>query len=134
MLTSIFLVFFNNAFNDTLIEGLRGNGNKILHSKFFDTLKIRPKNVDEVKQKCERQLINLRYYSDGCVGIAVDETTGPENIANLLDAFGIQTSSVRRHSIMRKSVTINISYFIGEVGSKRVFMIIDGYCCFLINN
>ncbi|VDD93647.1 unnamed protein product [Enterobius vermicularis] len=86
-------IFFNNAFNDTLIEGLRGNGNKILHSKFFDTLKIRPKNVDEVKQKCERQLINLRYYSDGCVGIAVDETTGPENIANLLDAFGIQTSS-----------------------------------------
>lgn len=38
--------------------------------------------------------MNLRYYDDKCVGIAMDETTGPENVAALLNAFGIEATPV----------------------------------------
>uniref|UniRef100_A0A0N5ATR5 Glycine cleavage system P protein n=1 Tax=Syphacia muris TaxID=451379 RepID=A0A0N5ATR5_9BILA len=71
---------------------LRKTENKVVHTEFFDTLKIEPKNLKEVKQKCEQLAINLRYYEDGCVGIAMDETTGPENVSALLSAFGVHVS------------------------------------------
>ncbi|KHN85426.1 Glycine dehydrogenase [decarboxylating], mitochondrial [Toxocara canis] len=66
----------------------RDTENKVQYLDFFDTLKIRPANLEEVKKRCEEKMINLRYYEDGCVGVALDETTLPDDVRDLFYIFG----------------------------------------------
>lgn len=59
---------------------------------FFDTLKINsgPKSESEVIAAALAKKINLRAYSDGAVGIALDETVTAEDLADLVEVFGGQ--------------------------------------------
>uniref|UniRef100_F1KTS9 Glycine cleavage system P protein n=1 Tax=Ascaris suum TaxID=6253 RepID=F1KTS9_ASCSU len=66
----------------------RGTENKVKHMDFFDTLKIQPANLEEVKKRCEEKKINLRYYDDCCVGVSIDETTCPDDVRDLFYIFG----------------------------------------------
>lgn len=51
-----------------LFVGISEAGHTVNNEIFYDTLKITPKNgADEIRQKAQQKMINLRYFSDGDV-------------------------------------------------------------------
>jgi len=57
---------------------------------FFDTLRVSVKNgtAQEVLEKARLRKINLRLLDEKSVGIALDETTTVEQLAELVEVFG----------------------------------------------
>lgn len=81
-------------FTLALRAGLSGAGHVVNNKHFFDTLHIQPCNgltVDEVKTRAEEKQINFRYFPDGSIGVALDETVGPKDVDDLLWIFKCQT-------------------------------------------
>merc|ERR1719494_1571588 len=77
--------------NCTLIlhNGITHCGNLQHNEKFFDTLLVTPADsVEEVKARAEEKEINLRYFDDGRIGVALDETVTQSDIDDLLTVFG----------------------------------------------
>jgi glycine dehydrogenase len=71
-----------------LAEGVRGMGHEVVHQHFFDTIRVRPTtDAATVLDAALTQRINLRRFDDGTLGIALDETTTPADLADLLAAF-----------------------------------------------
>ena len=66
-------IFPNTFLSDDFLE-LRKNDFNVVHSVYFDTIKVKPKNMTDLRVKCEEKGINLRHFDDGYVGIALDET------------------------------------------------------------
>jgi len=86
--------------NGTLIlaEGIKRSGHTIVNENghIFDTLKIQLEGgstQDDLKLRAQEKMINLRYYDDGCVGVALDETCNEPDIDDLLWVFGCETNS-----------------------------------------
>ena len=71
-----------------LATGLRTLGHEVLTSDFFDTIRVRPSgDVSEVLGLALGNGINLRSFSDGTVGIALDEVTRPDDLDDLFSVF-----------------------------------------------
>jgi glycine dehydrogenase len=73
-----------------LADGLQKLGVEPRHHDFFDTLRLDlpdGTSADALRERAEQEHINLRYYEDGSVGIALDEQTGPEEVDALLELF-----------------------------------------------
>ncbi|HSM35685.1 MAG TPA: aminomethyl-transferring glycine dehydrogenase [Longimicrobiales bacterium] len=72
-----------------LAEGLRRLGHEVVHERFFDTVRVRVRDGgrDTVLAAARQRMINLRAYGDDLV-VALDETVGADDLADLLDAFG----------------------------------------------
>uniref|UniRef100_A0A914NPZ5 glycine dehydrogenase (aminomethyl-transferring) n=2 Tax=Meloidogyne TaxID=189290 RepID=A0A914NPZ5_MELIC len=70
-------------------ETLKANGIQVVHKCFFDTLKIPPLNKQLFDLKCEEKRINVRNYTDGYIGISLDETTKIGDICDILYLFDI---------------------------------------------
>ena len=78
-----------HSFTAALAAGLKKLGHLVQTPVFFDTLRIKPSGSSaSVMQAALKLGINLRDFGDGTVGIALDETTRREDIADLLAAFG----------------------------------------------
>ncbi|NXD92529.1 GCSP dehydrogenase, partial [Chaetorhynchus papuensis] len=82
--------------NATLIlaEGLRRAGHKLHHDLFFDTLTITcgcP--IKEVLDRAALREINFRIYSDGRLGVSLDETVNEKDLDDILWIFGCESSS-----------------------------------------
>ena len=62
---------------------------------FFDTLKIETKNLEAIRECAEKEEINF-YYGADFIGIAIDETTMPEDIVAIANVFtkGDEASAV----------------------------------------
>ena len=73
----------------TLAHGLRELGHSVVHEHFFDTLQVVPSGVSgaDILGRARELRMNLRDYGDGTVGVAVDETTLPEDIDDLFKVF-----------------------------------------------
>ncbi|MDT0630148.1 aminomethyl-transferring glycine dehydrogenase [Rubrivirga sp. S365] len=74
-----------------LAEALRAAGHEVVHSDYFDTLRVRPSGLsgaDVVAIALEEHAVNLRLYDDGTVGVALDETVTDADLEDLVDAFG----------------------------------------------
>jgi glycine dehydrogenase len=73
-----------------LAAGLRRRGFDLGQDVFFDTLRVRvPQGeAERIHREARARRINLRPYHDGSVGVALDETVGPDDVQDLLDAFG----------------------------------------------
>ena len=64
------------------------SSNSVVHKSFFDTLKVRVNDFEEIKARAAQRFIHLRYYPDGLhVGISLDETTTNQDIDDLLWIF-----------------------------------------------
>jgi glycine dehydrogenase len=77
--------------NLTLVlrHGLTQDGNTVTNELFFDTLRINPKStIDEVQSRANEKKINLRYFDNGDVGVALDETVTFQDINDLFYIFG----------------------------------------------
>uniref|UniRef100_A0A674KGT3 glycine dehydrogenase (aminomethyl-transferring) n=1 Tax=Terrapene triunguis TaxID=2587831 RepID=A0A674KGT3_9SAUR len=82
--------------NATLIlaEGLKRAGHTLQHDLFFDTLKIQCGcAVKEVFDRAGQRHINFRIYSDGTIGVSLDETVTERDLDDLLWIFGCESSS-----------------------------------------
>lgn len=79
-----------------LAKGLADAGNTIEHQVFFDTLKIHA-NVatSEVRMRAQQKEINLRYYIDDGIGVALDETVTETDLDDLLWVFGSHTTAAK---------------------------------------
>lgn len=73
---------------------LRGNGIEVVHDTYFDTLKVRPKNMTDFRVRAEERKINVRYFDSSYVGIALDETVLPADIHDILYLFDISLATV----------------------------------------
>jgi glycine dehydrogenase len=78
-----------HALASTLADGLEGQGHQLVHDAFFDTMRVRPRgrSAADVLATALTRGINLRDFGDGTVGVALDETVGPEDVDDLLAAF-----------------------------------------------
>ncbi|KAJ8931698.1 hypothetical protein NQ314_015345 [Rhamnusium bicolor] len=90
--------------------GLDLDMNMIPNQLFFDTLRIEPKlEIEDIKARAYQKEINLRYYEDGSVGVALDETVTFQDINDLFYIFGgtrkiedlLEDPMVREKSISR---------------------------------
>ncbi|KAL0277890.1 UNVERIFIED_CONTAM: hypothetical protein PYX00_005011 [Menopon gallinae] len=72
-----------------LSAGIRQRGHKILNPLFFDTIKVETiLNMFEIQDRAAQKKINLRYFDDSTVGIALDETVTVDDIHDILYIFG----------------------------------------------
>ncbi len=69
----------------TLADALRKAGHTLHHDTFFDTLRVTPKGP----LVTDKTGILLREFSDGSLGIAVDETTDLAALNKILGVFGV---------------------------------------------
>ncbi|MBW7935394.1 MAG: glycine dehydrogenase (aminomethyl-transferring), partial [Gemmatimonadaceae bacterium] len=74
---------------ESFAAGVRALGHAVLHDVFFDTVRVSPKGgAAAVKAAADKMQINLRYFADGTIGVAMGETTSAADLADLLAAFG----------------------------------------------
>ncbi|EAR17169.1 aminomethyl-transferring glycine dehydrogenase [Robiginitalea biformata] len=69
----------------SLAEGLEKMGVSLRHSSFFDTVTAEVP-AGAVRKEAEAAGINLNYFGDG-VSVSLNETTGPWDIADILEVF-----------------------------------------------
>jgi glycine dehydrogenase len=69
---------------------LRALGYTVNARPIFDTLKVSggPHDADQLRRTAHANRINLRYYDDGSVGVALDEATTANDLLTLLTVFG----------------------------------------------
>ena len=73
-----------------LARNLAKAGNEVLHTDYFDTLRIRPRHdVDLVLKTADVMDLNLRIYDDGTLGISCDEKCSESTIADLMSTLGV---------------------------------------------
>lgn len=78
-----------HANTSVLAKALAKNGDTVLNEVYFDTLCIQPKlNVQEVASNAVSKEINFRYFSNGNIGISIDETTTLSDVQDILSCFG----------------------------------------------
>ncbi|MGO4188673.1 aminomethyl-transferring glycine dehydrogenase [Pseudarthrobacter sp. TAF60_1] len=77
----------------TLAASLTAGGLDVLHTSYFDTLTVSvPGKAAAVIAAAEAKGINLRGIDADAVGISVDETTTPETVAAVAEAFGARVA------------------------------------------
>ena len=83
-----------HALTAGLAAGLRAIGCKLGDGPMFDTLCVAPngKGSAEVLAAALERGFNLRDFGDGNLGISLDETTTPADIAQLIAAFSLDAS------------------------------------------
>jgi glycine dehydrogenase len=75
-----------------LKAGLERLGHEVDGAVFFDTIRVRlKKEIREiVLGRAAEKKINLRHFEDGSLGISLDETVGPKDVADLFGVFCIE--------------------------------------------
>ncbi len=70
-----------------LAEGLKRKGVTLEHDSWFDTLTLVGVDVGKIHGRALTHEINLRLHDDGRVGVSLDETTTPADLAVLFDVL-----------------------------------------------
>lgn len=71
----------------TVALAIEERGFELVSDNFFDTIVVKVKDSATIRAKAERQLINLRYISATEIGISIDETTGIDELYDLINCF-----------------------------------------------
>jgi len=71
----------------TVAESIEQRGFELLSQNFFDTIVVKTVELAAIKAKAERQHINLRYIDSNHIGISLDETTGIDDLYDLINCF-----------------------------------------------
>ena len=72
-----------------LAAGLRQLGFDIGSQEFFDTIRVRvtKTQTEQILVRADAEGLNLRRHEDDSLGIALDETTGEDDIRHLMEVF-----------------------------------------------
>uniref|UniRef100_A0A673C8G9 Glycine cleavage system P protein n=1 Tax=Sphaeramia orbicularis TaxID=375764 RepID=A0A673C8G9_9TELE len=77
-----------------LAEGLKRAGHRLHSEMFFDTLKINCSvAAKDILERAVQREINLRVYSEGVLGVSLDETVTERDLDDLLWVFGCESSA-----------------------------------------
>ncbi len=78
-----------HALTRVLQLGLRRLGLDTGHAPFFDTLRVRTtgQGARAIGARAVERGINLRPYDDGSLGVSLDETVLPKDVADLFEVF-----------------------------------------------
>ncbi|HVX28811.1 MAG TPA: aminomethyl-transferring glycine dehydrogenase, partial [Parafilimonas sp.] len=68
-------------------ESIAARGFQLVSQNYFDTITIKVDDIKSIKEKAERQKINLRYINQNLIGISVDETTMIDDLYDLINCF-----------------------------------------------
>jgi glycine dehydrogenase len=71
-----------------LEEALARMGIPQLNDVFFDTLRLRVDGVERLRDTALAARMNFRYRADGTVNVALDETTGADDLRAIATVFG----------------------------------------------
>src|SRR4030095_16936403 len=71
----------------TVAEAIEELGFELVSTNFFDTITVKADNISSIKEKAERQQINLRYIDNKHISISIDETTLTEDLYDLINCF-----------------------------------------------
>lgn len=86
----------NRVHNATIVlaRGLQGSGHTIENECYFDTLKVNATlATSEIRMRAQQKQINLRYYRDDTVGVALDETIEKEDLDDLFWVFNCKNTT-----------------------------------------
>ncbi len=78
----------------TVADSIEERGFELVSDNFFDTIAVKVKDQVAIKAKAERQHINLRYINKDLIGISIDETTGVDDMYDLINCFENDTDPV----------------------------------------
>ncbi len=92
-----------------LAAGLKELGHSLASEQFFDTIKVYPASMSQERLEHEAlaEQINLRYCSDGSIGISLDETTTAADVKDLLAIFG---ASSGQFDLEKMASEVNLEY------------------------
>uniref|UniRef100_A0AAQ6A324 glycine dehydrogenase (aminomethyl-transferring) n=2 Tax=Amphiprion TaxID=80969 RepID=A0AAQ6A324_AMPOC len=77
-----------------LAEGLKRAGHRLHSDMFFDTLKINCSvAAKDILERAVQREINLRVYTEGVLGVSLDETVTERDLDDLLWVFGCESSA-----------------------------------------
>ncbi|HEY8216444.1 MAG TPA: glycine dehydrogenase (aminomethyl-transferring), partial [Acidimicrobiia bacterium] len=77
-----------------LADGLRAGGLPPVHGAFFDTVRVSvPGRASSIAASAAARGVNLRIVDEDTLGISVDETTTPDVLTTVWDAFGIEADA-----------------------------------------
>src|SRR6476659_7150099 len=71
----------------TVADAIEELGFELMSTNFFDTITVKADNISSIKEKAERQQINLRYIDNKYISISIDETTLTEDLYDLINCF-----------------------------------------------
>ena len=71
------------------VAGLCAGGIEVLNGTWFDTVRVRVADADSVHAAANDRNLALRRIDTTTVGFSLDETTTPETVARLWEAFGV---------------------------------------------
>lgn len=118
----------------TLNQGLIDAGHQSMNKVFFDTIHVKPINlsIDEIRKAAEAKEINLRYFDDNTIGIALDETVKTKdvedlleifkckNLTKILDSYDINKDSITKSSFRRTSEFLTHPVFSSHHSETRI--------------
>ncbi len=78
----------------TVADAIEERGFELLAENFFDSLTVKVPDINVIRQKVEKQQINLRYISNDLIGISLDETTEVADLFDLINCFENDTDPV----------------------------------------
>lgn len=68
-------------------ESIETKGFQLLSQDYFDTITVKVDNVNSIKEKAERQRINLRFINETLISISLDETVMIDDLYDLINCF-----------------------------------------------
>lgn len=71
----------------TVAEAIEERGFELVSAAFFDTITVKVNDVPAIRAKAEGQQINLRYIDNNHIGISMAETTGINELYDLINCF-----------------------------------------------
>ena len=71
----------------TVAESIEARGFQLVSQNYFDTITVKVDDIKSIKEKAERQKINLRYINEKLIGISLDETTMIDDLYDLINCF-----------------------------------------------
>ncbi|HEX4878173.1 MAG TPA: aminomethyl-transferring glycine dehydrogenase [Chitinophagaceae bacterium] len=78
----------------TVADAVEERGFELVSQYFFDTICIKTDDVKAIREKAEKQKINLRYINNNLIGISIDETTDISDLFDLINCFENDTDPV----------------------------------------
>jgi glycine dehydrogenase len=74
-------------YTQTVAEAIQERGFDLVSDSFFDTIVVKTNDLTIIKEKAERQQINLRYIDNTHIGISLDESTDVADLFDLINCF-----------------------------------------------
>src|SRR6187397_3215445 len=71
----------------TVADAIEELGFELVSTNFFDTITVKAADILSIKEKAERQQMNLRYIDNKYISISIDETTLTEDLYDLINCF-----------------------------------------------